>query len=1180
MIHLLFAAGTAQLAANTGSGTLNLVTGQAGINQLTVTVSATASGVTASDTQTSTVSGSIISSFDANPTTGATTAMTLTGGDIAMANMDFVLQARILFINIDVANISTANMGGKAYTPPPIPSPVTATVSGGSFDATLHRLLINRGTLTGANTYDDPDTPINEDFAASPIEGAGTGTGTVTMVPGTADATHRTMQATIQMPVDFTETQNMSGTPVTIRVQGTIKASGPVRIPLAAPISVVNTGSSVLLDTPGTVMETTPRSISFDAGATADAIILSLSSESNATAGQVSIRYAGFPFTPVIDHSGSQPSVWLLNLGHTTYTGGTAALVLDMTGVNVVNGYGLGIVSVKTNNALLDGLGVHASNTSTATSVGLTTTLESFAIAGHYVNLDSGGATAPSPMTQLYGAQIGSARGAAGYQADMATGTSSFSFGSTSGTAGPRSSAAAFVPVSLAPVLLSKVPADNATEVPLAANLVATFSEPVVAGTGNIELWQTGGGLPLEAFNVATSPRLTFSSATLTIDPTSSLKPGVEYHIRIASTAVVGTDGNAFAGISDPMAWNFTADNTGAIFVKANNANHLALGSSWVGDGVPTSTDRAKWDSTVTSSNTTSLGADLTFGGIVIANPTGPVTINPGNTLSLGAGLVDIDLSAATQDLNLNCALSMGAPNTWDVTSGRTLALGGVVSGSAGVTKQGAGTAILSSANTYTGGTVITAGTLKLSGSGTLGAAGASVALSSGALLDLNGTHQSIAFTAGTGVGTVANNSGSGTSTLTLSASPAATVIITDNTNSSNGKIAVVVPVNCSGLGASNTYSGGTTVNAGAFLYNNPGGSGTGTITLTALGANGAESSGLVVNGGIYANDLTGAGYVHNNTSSGTSVTTFTGNINTSGPFIFRAGTGIVYKFAGDGTSSSLSGVIGSTTSMVNGAVATGSVIKSGTGTLTLSGNNLYTGSTTVSGGTLALHGGSQKSPITVQTGATLGFDIAAPNTSTKAVTLDAGHKISVSGSPTLPAYTLMTTSSTITGAAPNLDPAIPGYNLMVDGGNTLKLIAAPTNTYASWISKAEYGLAVADQDLGDDPDGDGIENGVENFFGSNPGVFNSGLVAVSASGGIFTFTHPQNAIPASDLTATYRWSTDLASFNLGGATIGGTTVTFTTQANTPSPGFTRVTATATGTLPDRLFVDVRVTGP
>ena len=49
---------------------------------------------------------------------------------------------------------------------------------------------------------------------------------------------------------------------------------------------------------------------------------------------------------------------------------------------------------------------------------------------------------------------------------------------------------------------------------------------------------------------------------------------------------------------------------------------------------------------------------------------------------------------------------------------------------------------------------------------------------------------------------------------------------------------------------------------------------------------------------------------------------------------------------------------------------------------------------------------------------------------------------------------------------------------------------------------------------LSGDPDGDGIANGVENIFGTDPNNFSQGLVAGEKNGNQFTFTHPLNASP------------------------------------------------------------------
>ena len=147
---------------------------------------------------------------------------------------------------------------------------------------------------------------------------------------------------------------------------------------------------------------------------------------------------------------------------------------------------------------------------------------------------------------------------------------------------------------------------------------------------------------------------------------------------------------------------------------------------------------------------------------------------------------------------------------------------------------------------------------------------------------------------------------------------------------------------------------------------------------------------------------------------------------------------------------------------------------------------------------------------------------------------------------------------------------AIDNFNLTVNtpGGG---------NNFTDWIA-GNPGVGVQ-TGLGDDPDVDGIDNGVENFFGTAPDAFSPGLVASAAAGGTFTFTHPINATPATDLTAAYRWSTDLQTFHADGAPNGAGTTTVNFAQGAPSGGMVTVTATITGTLiPDKLFVDVEVT--
>ena len=128
--------------------------------------------------------------------------------------------------------------------------------------------------------------------------------------------------------------------------------------------------------------------------------------------------------------------------------------------------------------------------------------------------------------------------------------------------------------------------------------------------------------------------------------------------------------------------------------------------------------------------------------------------------------------------------------------------------------------------------------------------------------------------------------------------------------------------------------------------------------------------------------------------------------------------------------------------------------------------------------------------------------------------------------------------------------------------------------SYAGWIGG--FPGVGTQTGVNDDPDGDGIDNGVENFFGTAPDEFSTGLVSGAVGANSFTFTHPQGSL-AADLVAAYSWSKDLATFHGDGETDTGTTVDFTVQADTPVAGTTTVTATITGTAVELFFVRVEV---
>lgn len=117
--------------------------------------------------------------------------------------------------------------------------------------------------------------------------------------------------------------------------------------------------------------------------------------------------------------------------------------------------------------------------------------------------------------------------------------------------------------------------------------------------------------------------------------------------------------------------------------------------------------------------------------------------------------------------------------------------------------------------------------------------------------------------------------------------------------------------------------------------------------------------------------------------------------------------------------------------------------------------------------------------------------------------------------------------------------PDNEGYDKMAatwfEGIEALKL---NSRSFSEWIADPVFEIASQDRGFGDDPDGDGLANGVEAWLGTDPGRFSPGLEVLT--GGInSTFKHPVNKNEIAGLVAVYEWSPDLTHWYEANGTAG-----------------------------------------
>jgi len=383
----------------------------------------------------------------------------------------------------------------------------------------------------------------------------------------------------------------------------------------------------------------------------------------------------------------------------------------------------------------------------------------------------------------------------------------------------------------------------------------------------------------------------------------------------------------------------------------------------------------------------TGAGKLSTYNGTTILtannNYTGGTTI-AGGTLQLGNG--------GTSGAIVGNVANNGILN-FNRTDSVTFA--GLISGSGVVNQNGTGATILTANNTYTGGTAIAAGTLQLGNGGTTGAIVGNVANNGALVFDrsntltfagqISGSGSVSQIGAGTTVLTGNNTYAGGTTisagTLQLGDGGSSGAILGNVTN--NGALAfnrsdtVAFPGLISGSGvvnqigagttiltADNTYTGGTTISAGTLQLGNGGTSG-------AILGNVANNGALTFNRSdvqTFSGLISGSGVV-NQIGSGTTILT-ADNTYTGGTTI-SAGT---LQLGNGGTSGAILGNVvdngaltfnrSDTMTLAGQISGSGVVNQIGTGTTVLTGNNSYTGGTTIAAGTLQLGDGGASGAI------------------------------------------------------------------------------------------------------------------------------------------------------------------------------------------------------------------------
>ncbi|HAK8161512.1 TPA: autotransporter outer membrane beta-barrel domain-containing protein [Salmonella enterica] len=498
---------------------------------------------------------------------------------------------------------------------------------------------------------------------------------------------------------------------------------------------------------------------------------------------------------------------------------------------------------------------------------------------------------------------------------------------------------------------------DNAT---LEMNTGGDFINNI-GGTGRVEksgddaLTLSGsntytGGTTINGGTLVATSVDALGSGDVTDNATLELNTGGDFDNAISGSGKVeksGDDALTLSGANTYTGGTLISDGT----LVASNVE--ALGTGDVTDNAVLELNTGgDFDNAISGSGQVEKSGDGTLTLSGSNTYTGGTTINDGTLIATSVDAL------GSGDVTDNATLALNTGGTFD----------NVISGSGQVVKSGDGTLTLSGSNTYTGGTTISSGTLIATSVDALGSGdvtdNATLELNTGGDFDnaISGSGQVVksgdktltlsganSYTGGTTIsdGTlIASNvdalgTGDVTNDATLELNTGGTF---DNAISGSGQVVKSGDKTLT-LSGSNTYTGGSTINDGTLVASNVEALGTGDVTNNAT---------LELNtGGDFTNNISGSGQV---VKSGNETLTLSGSNTYTGGTTINDGTLVATSVealgSGDVTDNAVL-ELNTGGTFDNAISGSGQVVKSGDKTLTLSGANSYTGGTTINDGTL-----------------------------------------------------------------------------------------------------------------------------------------------------------------------------------------------------------------------------------